>query len=125
MNSFNKKTGSHGESLATSYLKSQGYSIHSKNYTSRWGEIDIIAEKQGTIHFVEVKTRKSTKQGKPVEAVTYQKLRKLMRAIEFYILSHHLSHKKFQIDVIGIQLDKDNKIFEMKHYPNVAADLFL
>ena len=125
MSSFNKQTGAHGESIALSYLKSQGYTIHEKNSTSRWGEIDIIAEKNTVIHFVEVKTRKSTKQGRPVEAVTYLKLKKLLRSIDFYIHANGLYNRKYQIDVIGIQLNDDNKVTEMKYYPNVARDLFL
>jgi len=125
MTKVKKQIGSYGEQYSAHYLQGNGFHIIDINSTSRWGEIDIIAEKHGTIHFVEVKTRKSTKQGKPVEAVTYQKLKKLTRAIEFYILSHNLSNKKFQIDVIGIVLTQDNKVIEIKYYPNVAADLFL
>lgn len=122
--SNNKNTGNIGEEIAANYLRGLGYSIMTRNSTSRWGEIDIIAKKRGTIHFIEVKTRKSRRHGKPVEAVTSQKLKKLLRAIEFYILSHNLSNNKFQIDVIGIVLAQDNKIIEMKYYAN-AAHLFM
>ncbi|QQS43676.1 YraN family protein [Candidatus Roizmanbacteria bacterium] len=121
----NKKTGSYGESIAIAFLKSKGYAIYAKNSTSRWGEIDIIAEKNNVIHFVEVKTRKSTKQGLPVEAVTYHKITKLLRTVQFYIHSNALYNKKFQIDVIGIRLSEDNTMLEMKYYPNLSTDLFL
>ncbi len=125
MTKANKQVGSFGEQHSAHYLQKKGFHIIGLNSTSRWGEIDIIAEKDNIIHFIEVKTRKTSKQGKPVEAVTYQKLKKLTRAIEFYILSHNLSNRKFQIDVIGIVLAQDNNVTEMKYYPNVAADLFL
>ena len=69
----NKVTGSIGERIATEYLQKKGYHIIECNAYSRWGEIDIVAEKQNIIIFIEVKTRKSLKQGKPYEAVSYQK----------------------------------------------------
>lgn len=123
--SNNKLTGAIGEQYAKEYLRNMGYGIWSMNNTSRWGEIDLIAEKDHIIHFVEVKTRKSNRQGRPVEAVTYHKLKKLQRTIEFYILSHNLQNRKFQIDVIGIVLADDNSIIELKYYPNVATNLLL
>ena len=125
MNSSNKRTGSYGESIAASYLQSKGFYIHEKNSTSRWGEIDIVAEKNRIIHFIEVKTRKATRQGRPVEAVTQQKLMKLKRAIDFYIKAHGFFDRKLSIDVIGIQLGDTNQILELKYYQNVYTDLFL
>lgn len=121
----NKNTGYLGESYAAQYLQKNGFTILEKNSTSRWGEIDIIAEKANVIHFIEVKTRRSLKQGKPVEAVTYQKLKKLRRSIDFYIHANSLYNSKFQMDVIGIQLDVNNQILEMNYYPNVGTELFL
>lgn len=121
----NKNTGYLGESFAAQYLQKHGFRILEKNSTSRWGEIDIIAEKSGVIHFVEVKTRRSIRHGKPVEAVTYQKLKKLRRSIEFYVHANALHNKKLQFDVIGIELSNDSTVSEMKYYPNVGEDLFL
>mgnify|MGYP003509397425 CR=1 FL=1 len=63
------KTGANGETRVASFLRKQGYKILNRNYSCRFGEIDIIAEKDGFIVFVEVKTKikalgKKIKEGK-------------------------------------------------------------
>jgi len=69
-------TGKVGEELACHYLQDNGYLILSRNYRSRFGEIDIIAKKGNCIAFIEVKYRKSNKFGEGFEAVSRQKNRK-------------------------------------------------
>ncbi|WP_408643039.1 YraN family protein [Thermosinus carboxydivorans] len=69
--------GKMGENAAADYLARNGYKILMRNYRCRIGEIDIVAERQGTIVFVEVKTRSSEKFGFPAEAVNYRKQQKL------------------------------------------------
>ena len=54
--SVSQKTGEMGENIAVRFLMKQGYSILGRNYTKKWGEIDIIAEKERKLHFVEVKS---------------------------------------------------------------------
>src|SRR3989344_5693597 len=58
--SASQKTGEMGENIAVRFLMKQGYSILERNYTKKWGEIDIITEKEGKLHFVEVKSVSST-----------------------------------------------------------------
>lgn len=119
MSTHNKSLGKIGEDFATEYLLSEGYSILQRNYTCRWGELDIIAQKQGKIFFFEVKTRKGTYLGKPHEAVHMQKLRHLQRTIQFYLLQHNLFKEKLQLDVISVILQKDNCVEDFKHYENI------
>ncbi|MBE6008713.1 MAG: YraN family protein [Lachnospiraceae bacterium] len=76
----NKQKGDLGESLAAEYLIKKGYSIIGRNYRIRNAEIDIIAEKDGTIAFVEVKYRKNNALGTPAEAVNYAKQKKIISA---------------------------------------------
>lgn len=71
-----KNMGLWGEDKAVEFLKVKNYTILVRNYHSRFGEIDIIARKQNTIIFVEVKTRKNTAFGFPAEFVDYQKQQK-------------------------------------------------
>ena len=78
---YNQYLGKFGESEAEHYLKKKRYKILEKNYRGRLGEIDIIAEKKKEIIFVEVKTRKSDKFGKPYEAVDFRKQRKIIISI--------------------------------------------
>lgn len=85
---INMKTtelGKIGEEFAANLLELQGYRILERNFRCRMGEIDLIAEKDGEISFVEVKTRKSARFGRPAEAVNSEKQRRMRKAAEFYL----------------------------------------
>ena len=69
----NKTLGDQGESCAADYLRQKGYHILTRNYRTRVGEIDIIADDHGTKVFIEVKTRSGVYYGTPAEAVNYGK----------------------------------------------------
>lgn len=77
--------GRQGEGYAASYLESQGYRILARNYRSRWGEIDLIAEKEAYLAFVEVKLRKNSSFSAPREAVTPAKQQKLRQTALCYL----------------------------------------
>src|SRR5688572_8197869 len=79
-----QRLGSEGEGLAGAELERLGYRIIERNYRIRSGEIDIVAEDEGTIVFVEVKTKTSGDFGDPVEEVTPQKQRQIVSMGEFY-----------------------------------------
>ena len=79
-----QRLGSEGEALAGAELERRGYRIIERNYRIRSGEIDIVAEDEGTIVFVEVKTKTSGDFGDPVEEVTPQKQRQIVSMGEFY-----------------------------------------
>lgn len=76
-----------GERKAEEFLKNLGYRILERNYRSRFGEIDLIAEDHGTVVFVEVKLRGGDKFGTPLEAITHQKLSKVIKTSQFYLLN--------------------------------------
>ncbi len=99
---MNKHLGQLGETLAAEFLISQGYKVLARNYRNRFGEIDIIASHQGTIVFVEVKTRSTTRFGTPAEAITRWKLARLQRLIMDFMV-HHKIHGpvRFEVVVIG------------------------
>ncbi|PJC30669.1 YraN family protein [Candidatus Roizmanbacteria bacterium CG_4_9_14_0_2_um_filter_39_13] len=118
--SENKVTGAIGERYAAEYLQSHGFRIIEMNANSRWGELDIVAEKEGKIIFVEVKTRSNTLKGKPYEAVSYGKLKRVYRTIQHYILVHELEKRAHRLDVIGIVLNPDKSVQELKHFENVG-----
>lgn len=80
----NKKLGAKGEQKARSYLKKQGWKILESNYKTPFGEIDIIAERDDTIAFIEVKTRLSDIFGMPSEAVTNNRKLRYIRGANYY-----------------------------------------
>ncbi len=106
----NKQIGKYGEELAQNFLIKKGYKILETNFRySKMAEIDIIAEKNNIIHFIEVKTRKSDFFGLPVEAINQKKLNSIFLCAKFYIQNSKKNCKNFQIDGIGIILNKENK----------------
>lgn len=80
-----KLLGKIGEDLAVSMLFAEGYTILDRNFRSHFGEIDIICEKEGTVYFVEVKTRTCDVFGEPDEAVNKVKQHRMRKTAEYYL----------------------------------------
>lgn len=98
--------GEQGEAFAEEYLRSRGYKILEKNFRSKVGEIDIVAQEADILIFVEVKTRWSSRYGAPEEAVTPRKLQKIKKVGEYYSLLHPSLPKKLRIDVVAIEVQE-------------------
>ena len=77
-----------GEDFAAGLLIAEGYRVIERNFRCKAGEVDIIAEKNGEISFVEVKTRRTLTFGQPVEAVTGEKQRHLRNTAAYYLRTH-------------------------------------
>lgn len=105
MKSENKSVGDFGENSACTYLKHRGYKILERNYRSRSGEIDIVAEKQGYVVFVEVKTRNTEDFGAPAEAVNAVKQQKIANTAQCYILQNSVD-ADFRFDVVEVMYKK-------------------
>lgn len=102
--------GKRGEQIAIDYLKGQGYVILEKNFSSRQGEIDIIAKDKEEVVFVEVKTRTNFLYGKPIEAVDLKKQKHLLSTAKYYLLKHNLKNSFIRIDIIEIFLKEGKRI---------------
>ena len=118
--SHRQKLGNIGEQLAVSYLQKHGYHIIDRNFKARYGELDIICEKDAVLIFVEVKTRIGEKFGKPEESVTPWKLREVVKTAEFYKMTHDKLPEALRIDVIAIQLNEENQTISFNHIKNVT-----
>lgn len=81
-----RQVGAHYEQAAARYLEQQGYRIIESNFRCRYGEIDLVAREGAYLVFVEVKYRKDTGAGEPLEAVDYRKQRQISRTAFFYLL---------------------------------------
>lgn len=108
--------GRRGEQIAVDYLKDNGFSIRIRNFRSKFGEIDIIAEKNGKLHFIEVKTRTGELRGKPYESVTKRKISHLKLAIQYYILKYKVKDYRLSLDVVSLILTSDGEVEELKFY---------
>lgn len=80
--------GRAGEEKAARYLRRRGWRIAARNFRTRWGEIDLVAEKGGVRAFVEVKTRADSRFAEAREAVTPAKQRRLIASAEAYLAAH-------------------------------------
>jgi len=96
--------GLQGEDLACVELEKLGYSILERRYRSRFGEIDIVARDDGTVVFVEVKTKTSSSFGDPVEEVTLQKQRQIVSMGEEYVSFRCPPGTNCRFDVVGVDL---------------------
>jgi len=119
----NKETGGLGEEVACIYLERRGFTVVDRNYTKPWGEIDIVAEKDGIVHFIEVKavSRGTFDDGsresdyRPEELATRAKLHKVSRTATLYMESKR-DEREYQVDVIGVLLDQEKKVARCRFF---------
>jgi putative endonuclease len=112
--------GNHGEDLAVEFLKKKGFKILERNFRIRGGEIDIVAQKAGSLVFIEVKTRSSSQFGSPFEAITPWKLRTLVKTAQFYKQKHPKLPELMRIDAIGVMIDNVRGTTEIEHIENIS-----
>ena len=115
---FRKEVGNKGEKLAAKFLKRKGYRIIQQNYKCKLGEIDIIAEHDDTIVFVEVKTRQTHEFGSPQSSVTATKRGQISRVALFYVRNKKLVDQSCRFDVIGITFSSGSRKPEIEHIEN-------
>jgi len=116
--SDNKRVGGIGESIATSYLEKKGYRIEKRNFSTRFGEIDIVCWDRKILVFVEVKTKIGHDFGEPEEMVNIDKLGRVKRMGELYLLEKGVDCS-CRVDVVAIVLRKDNSTERIDHYEAV------
>ena len=113
-------TGLLGESIACRYLIDRGFRIVTRNFLRKGGEIDILAEKVGRLHFVEVKTV-SCESGReptwhPVENLHAAKLRRITSTIYNYLSTFHVNREDWQIDAILIRIDQKSREADIEFF---------
>ncbi len=124
-----KNIGRSGEEIACQFLLRKGYKIIDRNYRRKWGEIDIVAEKDDHIHFVEVKavSRESFPNGsremdyRPEELVHMKKLRKIARTTALY-MEEQKDDREFQIDVVGVILHEATRTAHCRLFEQALED---
>ena len=103
----NLLTGRNGEDLAVAYLQQHDFTILERNWRYARVEIDIIASKNNVLHFIEVKTRTSTRFGLPEESVSVKKMEQLKKGAEEYQYRNS-QWKDIQFDVLAINISKSD-----------------
>ena len=133
-----QKIGEIGENVAVKFLMKHNFSILDRNYTKKWGELDIVAEKKGKLYFVEVKSvsRETLNifipksyndsderyQHRPEDNMHPWKIKRMSRTIQTYLLSKKIpDEKEWQVDLLVVYLDIKNKKAKVK----VVSDIIL
>jgi len=113
--------GKLGESLAVKHLRNKGYKILGRNFRSKFGEIDIIAIHENDLVFIEVKTRWSQSFGPPEEAITPWKIRRMIKAGQYFQMLHPNPPESLRLDAVAIDLDAQGKLQRIEIIKNLTG----
>lgn len=125
-----QKVGKLGEDIACKFLEKHGFTITDQNYTKKWGEIDIIANKEGKIYFFEVKSvscvtlpdfskNDNLTNKRPEDNLHPWKLKRLSKTIQTYLIQKRIGNTPWQFDVLIVYLDIKNRNARVKVIDNV------
>jgi putative endonuclease len=122
-----QKVGEIGENIAVKFLVKHEFLVLERNYTKKWGEIDIVAEKENRLHFVEVKSvshlpYEEDDNYHPEDNMHPWKLKRLARTIQTFLLDKKIpDSKEWQVDLLVVFLDLKTKKARVK----VVKDIVL
>ncbi|GIP36793.1 UPF0102 protein [Paenibacillus sp. J31TS4] len=109
-----REAGRRGEEAAASFLVEQGYAILQRNWRCRSGELDIIAEEQGTLVFVEVRSRRQGGAfGTPEESVDWRKQKKVRETAQVYLHLTRQWERSVRFDLVAVRTGSDGEIAGM------------
>jgi len=118
--------GTLGENIALRYFYNHGYTLHEKNVSCKYGELDLILKYNKTLHFVEVKStslhRKQQMYPDPIERVDHKKLLHIKNSIISWAQKNTFSLEKqdWQCDICIVYIDQKNKKAEVDCIPNIV-----
>ena len=104
-----RTTGARGEAVCARYYEQRGYTIVARNYHSRYGEIDVIAENDRQLIFIEVKTRAEGQASLPCEAVDRRKMQRLVQTAQVFLASYE-KDRQMQFDVFEVLTDGERPV---------------
>ena len=127
--SNSQKVGKLGEDVASMFLMKHNFSILERNYTRKWGEIDIIAKKDNKLYFIEVKSVScetlpdisidNSLSKRPEENMHPWKMKRLSRTVQTYLIHNKIGNTPWQFDLLLVYLDIGNKIARVKRMENI------
>ena len=117
-----KDLGNFGERVAKAHLEAKGYRVLETNFRVREGEVDIVAQRDGVVAFVEVKTRRGDAMGSAVEAIDARKAKRLLLAAQAFGQQHPELPPGRRIDLIAIDLDAGGRVVSLQHIESAVED---
>jgi putative endonuclease len=112
--------GQRGEALAAAELARRGYTILQRNWRCSHGEVDIVAEHEGWLVFVEVRTRRGSIMGTPEASITPAKRTRLIRVAQQYLLDCELDEVDWRIDVVAVVMVRSGRVERIDVYENAV-----
>jgi putative endonuclease len=111
------RLGKHGERLAAEHLARLGFDIVERNYRTRWGELDIVAFDGTTLAFCEVKTRRLTAAGGPLEGLRALQRQRVRKKAESWLIerTERPYAELVRFDAIGVTIDATGKLVSIEH----------
>ena len=119
MSAARQRFGELGERIAARWLRRQGWRIVAHRFRSGRRDVDLIAEREGVVAFVEVKARRGSQFGDPVEAVTWRKQRELIRSASVWIDRFGAPGSSYRFDVVGVLVDSE--LVRIRHVENAFS----
>jgi putative endonuclease len=119
MSAAKQAFGELGERIAERWLRRQGWRVVQRRYRSGHRDIDLVVEREGTVAFVEVKARRGSEFGDPVEAVNWSKQKQLIRSASTWIDRHGKPSEFYRFDVVGILVQGDR--VRVRHIANAFS----
>ncbi len=117
MNDRRKSLGTYGERLVEKQYIKRGYRLLDRNYRCRFGEIDLIFQKEDKLYFVEVRTKSSLAYGTAEESVNWRKKGTIQKVSQVYMLEKKIHTTHVQYDFVAVYIDKLKKRAWVKRYP--------
>ena len=122
-----QNVGKSGENEAVAWLKDHSYRIVERNYWKKWGEIDIVADRDGVIHFIEVKTvsRENIPEAgsdtySPEDNIHPWKRKRLARTIETYLLERRIGEDRdWQVDALAIYMNQAGEVLKVDQLEDI------
>jgi putative endonuclease len=113
--------GKLGEQIALKYLLKNNYHLVTKNFYTRFGEIDIIAldKKLNELVFIEVKARNSDYYGYPEDAIDYYKFNKLTKTAQLYLARYNIN-SAYRFDCLSLELNPIKRLARVRHFINIG-----
>jgi len=107
MSAAKQAFGELGERIAERWLRRHGWRVVQRRFRNGHRDIDLVMEREGMVAFVEVKARRGSEFGDPVEAVNWKKQKELTRSAHVWIDRHGRPFESYRFDVVGILMDGD------------------
>ena len=113
--------GRDAEDAAAYHLEAHRYRVLERNFSCRWGEIDIVAQQEGTVVFVEVRARRNDSFGSALESINRRKQQRLVLAAQEYLQQRGLEEHPWRIDAVAVRLGHGGQVQSLEHLEHAVV----